>query len=365
MHIKKLVVVPIISSVLITGCIKDDKDKEQQQPETPKKEEVQIKQFEEEINSAKKYIMESDYKKAESILKLVLSEYEENEEINTLNSQVQGLIEIEDKIKESNYEEARAQCMLLLLEEKIDKSVEYEVKRLQNELDKLDTNKLNVDKKDRNIKIDKNKDINSQKAMNIVIEYIKKNYPGSNPKSCIVDMYSLDGQSYYYIYAYAVKNSGGNTKEEAIGYYDVNMKNGKIIEYLICKPNYVVNISEDKAIELAKKYMIKYTDYKAESFKVLNMSSDCGDTFYCIEAYGRDSDDNLINVGYFEVHVETGIVRGDVYPPEIKHEEPTVPQQPIENEEKQDETVEETQETDEVNSESENIENNINLELVQ
>lgn len=357
MHIKKLVVLPIISSLLITGCVKDGNDKEQEKLETPKKEEVQIKQFEEEINSAQKYIKESDYKKAESILKLALSEEGENEELNILIRQVKYLIEIEDKMKESNYEEARAKCMLLLLEEKIDKSVEYEVNRLQSELDKLDSNKLNVNKKDRDIKIDKNKDISPQKAMDIVIEYIKKNYPGSNPKSYIVDMYSVEGNSYYYIYAYNVKNSGENAKEEVIGYYDINMKNGKIIEYLICKPNYAVNISEDKAIELAKKYMIKYTDYKPESFKVLNISSDCGDTFYCIEAYGKDLNNNLINVGYFEVHIETGIVRGDVYPPEIKSEESNTIQSSVENEDKEDETIEETQKID-----KESSDNNIDLE---
>lgn len=82
---------------------------------------------------------------------------------------------------------------------------------------------------------------------------------------------------------------------------------------------YEFTISEEKSIELAEEYMAKYTDYKAESFKVLNVATECGDTFYCIEAYGKDSSNSLVNVGYFEVHVENGLVRGDIYPPKVEN----------------------------------------------
>lgn len=266
MHIKRLLVLPIISSLLITGCIKQDNKKEEEK-ETPKQ-------------------------------------------------QVE-----------------------------IDKDVEYEVERSHDELNKLDVDKSNNSNK--NIKVDKNTDVTPQKAMDIVSKYIKKNYQETEPKTYIVDMYSVDGQSYYYIYAYRIISVGGISKEESIGYYDVNMKDTKVTEYLICDPNYKINISEAKAIELAKKYMKQYTDYKAESFKILNIASDCGDTFYCIEAYGKDKNNHLVEVGYFEVHVETGVVRGDVYPPEMN----------IKNEEDiDDETLKEPQVPDEEIVDTENTE---------
>ncbi|MGL4796808.1 MAG: hypothetical protein ACRC1Y_02165 [Paraclostridium sp.] len=356
MHIKKLLVLPIISSLLITGCIKDDIGKEDKK-EQPKQEETQVKTHEEEIKEALQDIIKGDYKGAELKLVVALSEDENNEDLSTLYRQVKTLLEIEEKIKEKKYDEARVSCNVLLLEEKIDKVIVHEAERLQEELDKLDINKLSG--KNRNVKIDKNKDITPQKAMDIVTNYINTNYPGNKPKVYIADMYSMDNQSYYYIYAYIIKNTGGQTKEEGIGYYDVNMKNGKIIEYLICDPNYKINISEDKAIELSRNYMAKYTDYKAESFKVLNIASECGDTFYCIEAYGRDINNSLINVGYFEVHVESGIVRGDVYPPEVKDEESNDLKQPLENENEDKET--ETREDNGENLDSEIIESDTDI----
>lgn len=331
MHIKKFLVVPIISSLLMTGCIKLNEGESTQEKEQTKKEEVVVEESNEDLKEARKAIMDSDYKKAESILVLALAENEEDESINILYRQVKLLIEIQEKIKDKKYDEANVRCTILLLDEKIDTVVEYEVERLQGELDKLDIKKPNDSKKNRNIKVDKKKDITPKKAMDIVREYIKKTHKVSKPQVSIVDMYSIDGQSYYYIYAYRIKTSDGIAKEEGIAYYDVNMRTGKLIEYLIHNPNYKATISKEKAISISQNYMAKQTNYKPESFKVVDVLSEGRDTFYCIEAYGRDGDNNLIMVGYFEVHVETGAIRADIYPPEIQPEEPSEVVPPVED----------------------------------
>ncbi|MGL5507504.1 MAG: hypothetical protein ACRDB0_06355 [Paraclostridium sp.] len=63
MHIKKLLVLPIISSLLITGCIKDDIGEEDKK-EQPNKQETQVKTHEEEIKQALQDIIKGDYKGA-------------------------------------------------------------------------------------------------------------------------------------------------------------------------------------------------------------------------------------------------------------------------------------------------------------
>ena len=354
---KGILALLLSAAITVTGCSIPIKEKE----ENVKVEEVN-NQGEEILKKAKVEIIKGNYEEAEDMVILGLLDYPEDKNLAELCRQVRSLTAIVKDMEKKKYEDAFLKCRILLIEENLDDTIKEEVEKLKVEIEKLSGGKLDKnDNKNRNVKIDKNKDISSSKALELALKYSKSAYNKKNMQCMITDMYLVDSKAYYSVYVYnIVLTNDGYYQENPIALLEVEMRTGKVYEVIAYKQEESW-ISENTAIEKAWGYVNKNGIYRPDYIEIRDIYGEGENIVYYIEAYDvyRDIDgyENSIYVGYFEVNVITGATTGYTKEPEIQEPEPQPEPEP-EIQEPQPEPQPETTQPDQENTEQPPTEEN-------
>lgn len=318
---KKTLACVLSATIMVTGCnmpSKEDKDNVKMEQVNSQAQEV--------CKKAKVEVIKGNYEEAEDILALGLLDYTEDKNLVELFRQVRSLNAIVKDIDNKKYEDAFLKCRILLIEENLDDSIKDEVEKLKIEIEKLSGGKLDKDDdKDRNVKIDKNKDISPSKALELALKYSKSTYNKKNMQCIITDMYLVDSKAYYSIYVYnIVLTNDGYYQENPIALLEVEMRTGKVYEVIAYKQQEQW-ISESSALDKAWSYIKKNGLYKPDYMQIKNIYGEGKNIVYYIEAYDvyydKDGYENEIYAGYFEVNVISGAVTGYTKKPNVPVEE--------------------------------------------